>query len=261
MDASILKKAYFDWLLKEYDYRDIDKNVIKIGTPFLDNDFDYIIMYAIVSNNGTITLSDDGWTLNNLKSHGVTFTRSKYRQALLDDITKSLGVEVNDDQEIYIKTDLEKFPLAKQRLLQAIMQVNDLIVLQDKKVKSIFFEEIENYLIQQEILFARKPSFAGKEGITVQFDFSIPVLKGGEKLIRTISNGNDLNRAKLLTMDTQLLRNYKDDATFIAIVDDSKTFDKQSEVEAIFKENSESTIKLLPKSKISEQTELLLNRA
>ena len=262
MKATTLKQAYFDWLMKEYSYQDIDNNVIEIGTPFLDNDFDYITMYAIVSKSGVITLSDDGWTLNNLKNHGVTFTaRSKHKQSLLHDITASLGIEVAEDGEMYIKTDLDKFPLAKQRLLQAIMQVNDLIVLQDKKVKNIFFEEIENYLNDRDVLFARKPSFAGKEGITVQFDFSIPI-KGGEKLIRTISNGNDLNRAKLLTMDTQLLKNHKDEASYIAIVDNTnKIFHKKSEVEAIFKENSQAKIHLLPKSQIAGSGDLLSNRA
>lgn len=263
MKASTLKRAYFDWLMQEYTYQDVDSNVIKIGTPFLDNDFDYITMYAIISQNNTIILSDDGWTLNNLKSHGVTFTaRSKHRQLLIQDIISSLGIERNADDELYIKTDLDKFPIAKQRLLQAIIQVNDLIVLQDRKVKNIFFEDIENFLIEKEILFVRRPSYAGKEGITVQFDFSIPILKGGEKLIRTISNGNDLNRAKLLTMDTQLLKNYKDDANYIAIVDDTnKSFDRRSEVEAIFKENSQTEIQLIPKSELHQHTELLLNRA
>ncbi|HFU3983548.1 TPA: DUF1829 domain-containing protein, partial [Streptococcus suis] len=101
-----------------------------------------------------------------------------------------------------------------------------------------------------------------KEGITVQFDFSIPTIHEGEKLIRTISNGNDLNRAKLLTMDTQLLKNYKDEARFIAIIDDvTKDFNKKSETEAIFRENSDTNIILLPKSELTNQKQLLLNRA
>ena len=45
MKATTLKQAYFDWLMKEYSYQDIDNNVIEIGTPFLDNDFDYITMW------------------------------------------------------------------------------------------------------------------------------------------------------------------------------------------------------------------------
>ncbi|HFU4377163.1 TPA: DUF1828 domain-containing protein [Streptococcus suis] len=261
--AKTLKRAYFDWLLQEYTYTDIEKNVIEIGTPFLDNDFDYITMYAVISQTGQITLTDDGWTLNNLKSHGVTFDgRSKHKQKLLHEITASLGIEVSDDHELMIRTDLDKFPLAKQRLLQSIMQVNDLIVLRDNSVKSIFFEEVESFLRSQEILYAKRPSFAGKEGITVQFDFSIPTIHEGEKLIRTISNGNDLNRAKLLTMDTQLLKNYKDEARFIAIIDDvTKDFNKKSETEAIFKENSDTNIILLPKSELTNQKQLLLNRA
>ena len=256
-----LKKAYFDWLMAEYDYTDLDQNIVKIGTPFLDNDFDYITMYAEFSKNGRITLTDDGWTLNNLMNYGLSFTgRTKTRNKYLNDILSSLGIE-NLDGELCISTDLEKFPLAKQRLMQAIMQVNDLIVLADNKTKSPFFEEIEQLLREREVLFTRRPSYAGKEGITVQFDFAIPTKKD-EQLIRTITNGNDLNRAKLLTMDTQLLKNHKSEARYIALVEDSDhNFTKEAEMKAIFEENSSDKIILLPKSKLYTDSGILSNRA
>lgn len=123
-----LKRSYFDWLFKEYNYLDIDNSLIEITTPFLDPDFDSIIMYAEFLDSNTILLTDDGWTIDNLESHGVSFSKqSKIVNHHLQEITNYLGLEVNQDKEIFIKTSLDKFPIAKQRLLQGIMQVNDLI--------------------------------------------------------------------------------------------------------------------------------------
>lgn len=256
--ASTLKKVYFDWLLKETHFTNLDNDIVEISVPFLDNDFDYIIMYAQFHRNNTITLTDDGWTLAKLKGKGLPLTHSKKVKNLLEDITTSFGINLAG-YELSITTSVNKFPLAKQRLLQTIMQVNDLEILINSKTKHVFFEEIESFLSDHDILYSRRPSFAGKEGITVQFDFAIPT-PNREKLIRTISNGNDLNRSKLLTMDTQLLKNHKHNADYIAIIDDVENkFEKESEVDAIFRENSGASIHPLLFSKLSEQIEKIAN--
>ena len=79
-NSNTLKKIFFDWLLKEYQFNDLEKNFVEISTPFLDNDFDHIVLYAEFLSDGRVTLTDDGWTINNLKSHGVSFSnRSTYK--------------------------------------------------------------------------------------------------------------------------------------------------------------------------------------
>lgn len=261
MKSNQLKTAYFNWLLEEYSFIDLDSNIVEITTPFLDNSFDSIIMYAKFLSNDRIYLTDDGWTLNNLKSHGLSFSKkNNKRNNLLFDIVNSLGIEIVEDN-LCITTDMAKFPLAKQRLLQCIMQTNDLIVLANNNVKNIFFEEFEQYLKEKDILFVRKPSFAGLKGITVQFDFSIPTPKN-ERLIRTISRGNDLNRSKLLAMDTRILKNYKTGAEYIAVIDDiNHSFNSESEINAIFKDNAVSPIIQIKKSELHNYPHLISNKA
>ena len=258
-DSNTLKKNFFDWLLKEYQFNDLEKNFVEITTPFLDNDFDHIVLYAEFLSDGRVTLTDDGWTINNLKSHGVSFSnRSTYKNNLINTIVNNLGTRI-ENGELCITTSLDKFPLAKQRLLQTIMQVNDMIVLRDTSIKNIFHDEIEKTLVKREVLFTRRPSFSGKEGITVQFDFAIPTIKK-ERLIRTISNGNDLNRAKLLAMDTRILQNHKDNVEYIAVVDDiHHKFDKVAETKAIFNENSKDKIILLSHKEFLDDSHLLSN--
>lgn len=135
MKSNVLKKEYFDWLFKEYSYQDLSETIVKIDTPFLDNQFDYITMYVEFYPDGKINLTDDGWTLHELKSNGVYFTpRNKVNTQLLKNIVNSLGIDLIDN-ELSIKTDLDKFPIAKQRLLQCIMQVNDLIALKNNNIQ------------------------------------------------------------------------------------------------------------------------------
>ncbi|WP_159591428.1 DUF1828 domain-containing protein [Streptococcus halichoeri] len=258
-NSSKLKRIYFDWLMKEYSFTDLDKNVVEISIPFLDNDFDYLTMYAEFLPDGKILLTDDGWTLDNLKSHGITFTeRTKAKKATLRTITSSLGIEIQN-KELCIKTDLDKFPIAKQRLLQAIIQVNDMIVLQSPHIKTIFHEEIEQTLNKRKVFFSSRPSYAGKEGITVQFDFVVPIHKK-ERLVRTISNGNNLNHAKLLAMDTRLLHNHKKNVEYIALIDDiNHNFSKLAETQAIFQENSADHILILPHREFMNNPNALTN--
>lgn len=80
-------------------------------------------------------------------------------------------------------------------------------------------------------------------------------------MIRTIRNGNDLNRAKLLTMDTQLLRYTKASAEYIAIFDDIHYPIKNLKiVQSVFNENSATKIIALPFSSAIEDHTILSNK-
>ena len=121
--SSELKKIYFGWLFDACIYEDLENNMVKIDTPFLDNQFDTIVIYAELLNNEKIRLTEDGWTINNLESHGY----SKKQSALLEDITNRLGIEIVNN-ELTVTASIDQFPMIKQRLLQAMLQANDLIV-------------------------------------------------------------------------------------------------------------------------------------
>ncbi|MBD3948810.1 DUF1828 domain-containing protein [Tuanshanicoccus lijuaniae] len=260
-NASNLKEIYFNWLFKEYSYKEIEKNIIRIDTPFLDIGFDNIVMYVEFLSNGKINLTDDGWTLNDLENKGISFSsKNRNNNRILGNILNNLGIR-REDNEMCITTDLQKFPVAKQRLLQGIMQVNDMIVLRKENKSHIFFEELESILAKEGVLYTTKPSFAGKDGITVQFDFSIPYT-GGDKLVRTIRNGNDLNRAKLLTMDAQLLKRTKFNSKYIAVFDDINfPVHNWSAIKSIFDENETATIISFPVSHAETEKTVLSNKA
>lgn len=258
--ANTLERTYFDWLMKEYHFEDLDNDIVRIDSPFYDSNFDYIVMYAEFHKNGTITLTDDGWTIDNLESQGLALSgKATTRKKILQDIVYSLGVECSNG-ELFVTTDVGNFPKVKQRLLQAIMKVNDMIVLKDDKVKSMFFEDVESFLISEDILFEKNLSFAGKGGITVQFDFSVPT-NDRKKLMRIIGNGNDLNKAKLLTMDTRILQSTRPKTDYIAIIDNiNNKFTEEKKIEAIFSENTSNKIFFLPASEMRNNVDMLSNK-
>ena len=73
-------------------------------------------------------------------------------------------------------------------------------------------------------------------------------------MIRTIRNGNNLSRAKILTMDTQLLKNYKSNVEYFAIFDDETYPISKSinDIKAIFSENSDNSIKIIEFSELKK---------
>ena len=125
--AEELKDNYISWIRKSYDYSQLDNGVIRIDTPFMDNMSDGIIIYAVQNSDNTLMLTDDGWTLDNLKSHGVFVNKSKPRKKLLEKQLKIYGITL-DNNDLMITTELKKFAEAKHRLLQAILFVNDMFI-------------------------------------------------------------------------------------------------------------------------------------
>ena len=69
-----LKNQYFEWLFKEQNFQDLGQNLIRIDTPFLDNQFDNIVLDVEVLSNDRIIITDDGWTLSNLEDKGIYLT-------------------------------------------------------------------------------------------------------------------------------------------------------------------------------------------
>lgn len=63
---------------KNINFTDISANIVKIDVPFLNSFNDEMVIYAVNDpNTGSITLTDDGWTINNLESHSVYLKHSK----------------------------------------------------------------------------------------------------------------------------------------------------------------------------------------
>ena len=137
--AESLKSSYIDWLKKELIFTDIEDGYISISTPFVDNNYDNIELFAKFVSESQIEVTDFGETLFNLEDNGLKITKqSKTIYRLFENTLNDFGIEYNCNTEtLSITTDVRRFPTAKNRLLQAIMRINDLLYLIKENVNEL----------------------------------------------------------------------------------------------------------------------------
>ncbi len=158
---------------------------VSISTPMLDNQNDAIEIYARMDGD-KIVLSDDGYTLNTLKTYGVEFNRPGRKKELLDHILAVYGIQLEKNELITTAT-AKSFPQKKLNLLQAISETNDLYVLSKPHVTNLFWEDVEAYFVSHNIVHTPNFIARGISGLEFNFDFQIATLKK-EILIKTFPN-------------------------------------------------------------------------
>lgn len=96
-------------------FTDVSAGIVKINTPFLDSFNDGIAIYAIDdSETGSITLTDDGWTIDNLESRGIYLSVFDRKQLEKYGVTENNGA-------LQITTTLEDFPVSEYKLLHVML--------------------------------------------------------------------------------------------------------------------------------------------
>lgn len=111
INAEELSKIYQNSI----KFTDVSAGIIKINTPFLDSFNDEIAIYAIDdSGTGSITLTDDGWTIDSLESRGIYLSVFDRKQL------EKYGV-VENNGALQISTTLEDFPTAEYKLLHVML--------------------------------------------------------------------------------------------------------------------------------------------
>ena len=98
----------------------------RIGTPFMDRHNDGLVIYA-KRDGDAITLSDDGYIINDLLADGVSLRGSK-RAVILDQLLFSYGVE-NQNNEMIMHTDTKNYAASMHMFIQAMLTVNDMFML------------------------------------------------------------------------------------------------------------------------------------
>lgn len=182
-----LVNSYVEWLKTRISVENID-GICEITTPFLDRHNDHLQIYVKHSDNGLL-LTDDGYTINDLRIGGCDFSTEKRKQTL-NSVLNGFGVKLFKD-EIIIEARPDNFPQKKHNLLQAILAVNDLFVMASPTVASFFREDVERYLSLNEIRYTPSVKFTGKSGFDHSFDFVIPASrKKPERILKTINRPN-----------------------------------------------------------------------
>ena len=77
-----IKEKYVNWLEDEISVNKIGQ-FLEITSPFLDRYNDYLQVYAKIENDNEILITDDSYTISNLKMSGIDINSAKRKQLLL----------------------------------------------------------------------------------------------------------------------------------------------------------------------------------
>jgi Domain of unknown function DUF1829/Domain of unknown function DUF1828 len=214
-----LLDQYVAWLKDKTVLRSL-RDWVEITTPYLDRHNDYLQIYAR-QDNGNFVLTDDGYTLNDLRLCGCNLD-SRRRQELLAMTLAGFGVHLKGDA-LEVSASRENFALRKHNLVQAMLAVNDMFYLASPVVTSLFYEDVLNWLELHQIRYTPRVKFTGTSGYDHLFDFVIPKSQSKpERLLRAINRPNrDTAEAMVFAwFDTREAR--AKDSRAYAILNDSE---------------------------------------
>lgn len=191
LTAKELSTAYFDWATQSIEFIEKD-NFIQIKTPFVDILHDRIEI-IVEKQEGHFVVSDDGYTLDELDMLDLHLSNSKATEKRLDlfnRILTTFGVSLTLENELVVKfKTVNDFPDAQSRLLQAMLQVFDMLQTTRDRITNFFVEDISDYLLNNDIQFNTRASYIGKTGNSTQFDFLIGQTKHrNERALKAINS-------------------------------------------------------------------------
>lgn len=183
-DIKQLVDAYHAWLKDKTALREV-ADWVEITTPYLDRHNDYVQIYAKRANGGFV-LTDDGYTIGDLRDGGCKLDSPK-RQALLQMTLNGFGVQMQGDM-LEVHASPENFALRKHNLVQAMLAVGDMFYLAVPMVASLFYEDVVTWLDLHDVRYTPRVKFTGKSGFDHHFDFVIPKSRREpERILHTIN--------------------------------------------------------------------------
>lgn len=225
------KECYINWLKEKIDQYQINNTTYRITMPFLDRNNDRIEFYIVLESPGKYQLTDDGSTLNELELSGFDIFTSKRRESIFESIINAHGVRCSKDGALYINCDDCDLPQKKHLLAQCVVKVSDLFYLSKPSVKSLFLEDVQGFLLDNDISYTTDVSFFGKSKLSIRYDFVIGRTKLSPSRVINAINHLDPSQAKLNAFnwtDTQEAR--KEEMIFYTFIRDSERQPSQSAI-------------------------------
>lgn len=215
-----LMDQYIAWLRDKTTLREVNNRWVEITTPHLDRNNDYLQLYTRLENDGSLTLTDDGHIIDDLRLSGCEMTTKK-RQDLLRMTLNGFGVKM-EKGALLLKATRANFPMQKHNLVQAMLAVNDMFYLSQTTIASLFLEDVTLWLERNDIRNTPRVKFTGQTGYDHLFDFVIPKSRAKpERILQTMTKPTR-DRAQSLVfawMDTKDVRPPESQA--YAILNDS----------------------------------------
>ncbi|WP_179867327.1 DUF1828 domain-containing protein [Terribacillus saccharophilus] len=221
--ADSLKQEYMDWMNKQIKIHD-NEDFIEIQTPFVDMHHDYISLIFTKLNN-SFKLSDDGYIIDELDQMGVSLNQKGKRYDFFEMTLKTFGINFSKSTgELYVEfKSLREFPERQHRLIQCILKVIDMLLTTREKTISFFTEDIENFFIENNVLYNEGPSYMGKSSVSQVFDFALPKSKKSyPKLIKAVNKPSAQSYKDPLFSFIDI-QDFKSDHEFLVLANDTET--------------------------------------
>lgn len=200
----------------------ISERLIEVTTPFLDRHNDYTQIYIEDNEDGTFIVSDKGYTLSDLEMCGVEFNTQKKKTLLIQTLNR-LGIKHNKDtSELYVSCNKEELPEVQHRVMQGMLDINDMFYLSTPTVRSLFLDDVKKFFNKNKIYYSENISVAGKSGFSHSFPFMLQRNENNpERFIRLINSTSRSNIERAIFSWDDTRQNREKDTKLIICINDS----------------------------------------
>ena len=210
---------YLKWLKNNTLQVQIDKNISRLTFPFVDNNNTATELY-IINNKDNYTITDDGYTFSELELVNFDFNSGR-RKSIIDKILNNYAVNKDDDNALYVECTKETLALKKHLLIQCILKINDLTQLSHNNIKTLFNEEVENFMLDNDIRYTKDIVLIGKSKLQSNYDFTIGRSKRAPERIIKLIKSIDSNQVKGTIFSWEDVKENRDyDSQLITIIND-----------------------------------------
>ena len=224
MHANQIATDYFEWVKNNHHFYDLTDNKIEVQTPFLDN-FGDSISLIIIKEGSNFVISDQGYTVWNLKANGVDVTKtSTLRNQLMNSIINFDSANLNEKNEIITTSNERNLSQSIHEMTQVLLRISDLSFTHSSRIKSIFYQEVFDYFSVNSNIYNYYPSFyvTGKSQLKHKIDFLFFNSQRERKLVKVQNslNKNSVDSVLISWIDTSAYRteNYGENTTLDVIV-------------------------------------------
>ena len=225
------KKIYINWLNEYIEQYKISDTVYRLTLPFLDRNNDCIELFIKLLDDERYYITDDSETINELKLSQFDIFTGTRRREIFDSILAAHGVSFSKNDELYITCSRDSLAQSKHMLSQCIIKVSDMFYLSRKNVKSIFIEDVQNFLDINNIRYIENVSFSGKSKLMSNYDFGIGKSNvAPERIIKVINNFDTTQAKNIIFSWTDTVEERKNKSQLYTFIQD---FEKPISKEAL----------------------------
>lgn len=224
------KKIYINWLNENIEQYKISDTVYRLTLPFLDRNNDCIELFIKLLDDERYYITDDSETINELKLSQFDIFTGTRRREIFDSILAAHGVSFSKNDELYITCSRNSLAQSKHMLSQCIIKVSDMFYLSRKNVKSIFIEDVQNFLDINNIRYIENVSFSGKSKLMSNYDFGIGKSNvAPERIIKVINNFDTTQAKNIIFSWTDTVEERKNKSQLYTFIQDfEKTISKEA---------------------------------